>query len=316
MPELVLVEDRPGLGSLCGRDLLRIDDLVVDELLALLDLADRLKALQHERIPHPLLPGRSLAMIFEKPSTRTRVSFEVGMAQLGGHAVHLATAESQLGRGEPIADTGAVLSRYVDAIMIRTHSHSRVEELAQAASVPVVNGLTDEHHPCQALADLMVLRERLGDLEGRRLAWVGDGLNNVCHSLLTAAAMVGMEVVVASPDGYAPDPDVVDAALTVVDVVDDPVAAVEGAHAVVTDTWTSMGQEDDRDRRLRDLAGYQVNARLLAGAAPDHVVLHCLPAHCGEEITEDVLWGPHSAAWDEAENRLHAQKALLALIVE
>ena len=212
MPELVLVEDKPGLGSLCGRDLLRIDDLVVDELLALLDLADRLKALQHERIPHPLLPGRSLAMIFEKPSTRTRVSFEVGMVQLGGHAVHLATAESQLGRGEPIADTGAVLSRYVDAIMIRTHSHSRVEELAQAASVPVVNGLTDEHHPCQALADLMVLRERLGDLEGRRLAWVGDGLNNVCHSLLTAAAMVGMEVVVASPDGYAPDPDVVDAA--------------------------------------------------------------------------------------------------------
>ena len=316
MPELVLVEDKPGLGSLCGRDLLQIDDLVVDELLALLDLADRLKALQHERIPHPFLPGRSLAMIFEKPSTRTRVSFEVGMVQLGGHAVHLATAGSQLGRGEPIADTGAVLSRYVDAIMIRTHSHSRVEELAQAASVPVVNGLTDEHHPCQALADLMVLRERLGDLEGRRLAWVGDGLNNVCHSLLTAAAMVGMEVVVASPDGYAPDPDVVDAAAAAVEVVDDPVAAVEGAHAVVTDTWTSMGQEDDRDRRLRDLAGYQVNARLLAGAAPDHVVLHCLPAHCGEEITEDVLWGPHSAAWDEAENRLHAQKALLAMIVE
>ena len=316
MPELVLVEDKPGLGSLCGRDLLQIDDLVVDELLALLDLADRLKALQHERIPHPLLPGRSLAMIFEKPSTRTRVSFEVGMVQMGGHAVHLATAESQLGRGEPIADTGAVLSRYVDAIMIRTHSHSRVEELAQAASVPVVNGLTDEHHPCQALADLMVLRERLGDLEGRRLAWVGDGLNNVCHSLLTAAAMVGMEVVVASPDGYAPDPDVVDAAATAVEVVDDPVAAVEGAHAVVTDTWTSMGQEDDRDRRLRDLADYQVDARLLTGAAPDHVVLHCLPAHCGEEITEDVLWGPHSAAWDEAENRLHAQKALLAMIVE
>jgi ornithine carbamoyltransferase len=316
VPELVLVEDKPGLGSLCGRDLLRIDDLVVDELLALLDLADRLKALQHERIPHPLLPGRSLAMIFEKPSTRTRVSFEVGMVQLGGHAVHLATAESQLGRGEPIADTGAVLSRYVDAITIRTHSHSRAEELAEAASVPVVNGLTDEHHPCQALADLMVLRERLGDLEGRRLAWVGDGLNNVCHSLLTAAAMVGMEVVVASPDGYAPDPEVVDAAAAPIEVVDDPAAAVEGAHAVVTDTWTSMGQEGDRDRRLRDLAGYQVNARLLAGAAPDHVVLHCLPAHCGEEITEDVLRGPRSAAWDEAENRLHAQKALLAMIVE
>ena len=316
MPELTLVDDRPGLGNLCGRDLLRIDDLAVGELLALLDLADRLKALQHERIPHPLLPGRSIAMIFEKPSTRTRVSFEVGMVQLGGHAVHLATAESQLGRGEPIADTGAVLSRYVDAIMIRTHAHSRVEELAHAASIPVVNGLTDEHHPCQALADLMVLRERLGDLECRRLAWVGDGLNNVCHSLLTAAAMVVMEVVVASPDGYAPDHDVVDAAAAQVEVVDDPVAAVDGAHAVVTDTWTSMGQEDDRDRRLRDLAGYQVNARLLEAAAPDHIVLHCLPAHCGEEITEDVLWGPRSAAWDEAENRLHAQKALLAMIVE
>ncbi|HEY7258829.1 MAG TPA: ornithine carbamoyltransferase [Gaiellales bacterium] len=316
MPELALVPERPGLGGLAGRDLLQIDDLAADELLALLDLAERMKALQHERIPHPFLPGRSLAMIFEKPSTRTRVSFEVGMAQLGGHAVHLATAESQLGRGEPIADTGAVLSRYVDAIMIRTHAHARVEELAAAASVPVVNGLTDEHHPCQALADLMVLRERLGELEGRRIAWVGDGLNNVCHSLLTAAAMVGMEVCIASPEGYAPAPDVVAAAPAPVTVLDDPQAAVRGADAVVTDTWTSMGQEEERDRRLRDLAPYQVNARLLGGAAPGHVVLHCLPAHCGEEITEDVLWGPSSAAWDEAENRLHAQKALLAMIVE
>jgi ornithine carbamoyltransferase len=316
VPELTLVEERPGLGGLVGRDLLRIDDLSSGELVALLDLAERLKALQHERIPHPMLPGRSLAMIFEKPSTRTRVSFEVGMAQLGGHAVHLATAESQLGRGEPIADTGAVLSRYVDAIMIRTHSHARVEQLAQAASVPVVNGLTDEHHPCQALADLMVLRERLGELDGRRLAWVGDGLNNVCHSLLTAAAMVGMEVVVASPEGYEPDPDVVAAAAAPVTVVEDPAVAVAGADAVVTDTWTSMGQEDERDRRLRDLAAYQVNAALLAHAASGHVVLHCLPAHCGEEITEDVLWGPSSAAWDEAENRLHVQKALLAMIVE
>jgi ornithine carbamoyltransferase len=314
MPELALVEERPALGGLCGRDLLRIDDLAVGELLALLDLADRLKALQRERVPHPLLPGRSLAMIFEKPSTRTRVSFEVGMAQLGGHAVHLATADSQLGRGEPIADTGAVLSRYVDAIMVRTHAHSRVEALAQAASVPVVNGLTDEHHPCQALADLMVLRERFGDLDGRRLAWVGDGCNNVCHSLLTAAAMVGMDVVVASPPGYVPDLDV--AAAGPAAVVRDPRLAVDGADAVVTDTWTSMGQEEQRDRRLSDLAPYQVNADLLALAAPGHVVLHCLPAHCGEEITADVLWGPSSAAWDEAENRLHAQKALLAMIVE
>jgi ornithine carbamoyltransferase len=316
VPELTLVDERPALGGLCGRDLLRIDDLSVAELNALLDLADRLKALQRERVPHPILAGRTLAMIFEKPSTRTRVSFEIGMVQLGGHAVHLATAESQLVRGEPIADTGAVLSRYADAIMIRTHAHARVEELAAAASVPVVNGLTDEHHPCQALADLMVLRERLGDLDGRRLAWVGDGQNNVCHSLLTAAAMVGMEVVVASPEGYEPDPEVMAAAAGQVTILADPPAAVDGADAVVTDTWTSMGQEDERERRVHALAAYQVNAELLKHAAPGHVVLHCLPAHCGEEITEDVLWGPSSAAWDEAENRLHAQKALLAMIVE
>jgi ornithine carbamoyltransferase len=316
VPELALVDERPALGGLCGRDLLRIDDLSAAELVALLDLAERLKALQRERVPHPILAGRTLAMIFEKPSTRTRVSFEIGMVQLGGHAVHLATAESQLGRGEPIADTGAVLSRYADAIMIRTQAHARVEELAAAASVPVVNGLTDEHHPCQALADLMVLRERVGELEGRRLAWVGDGLNNVCHSLVTAAAMVGMEIVVAAPEGYEPDPQVLAAAAVPVEVVSDPRAAVDGADAVVTDTWTSMGQEDERERRLRDLAAYQVNAELLEHAAPGHVVLHCLPAHCGEEITEDVLWGPSSAAWDEAENRLHAQKALLAMIVE
>jgi ornithine carbamoyltransferase len=316
VPELALVDERPALAGLCGRDLLRIDDLSAAELVALLDLAERLKALQRERVPHPILAGRTLAMIFEKPSTRTRVSFEIGMVQLGGHAVHLATAESQLGRGEPIADTGAVLSRYADAIMIRTHAHARVEELAAAASVPVVNGLTDEHHPCQVLADLMVLHERLGELEGRRLAWVGDGLNNVCHSLVTAAAMVGMEIVVAAPEGYEPDPQVLAAAAAPVEVVSDPRAAVEGADAVVTDTWTSMGQEGERERRLRDLAAYQVNAELLGHAAPGHVVLHCLPAHCGEEITEDVLWGPSSAAWDEAENRLHAQKALLAMIVE
>ena len=315
MPELALVDERPALAGLCGRDLLRIDDLSAAELVALLDLAERLKALQRERVPHPILAGRTLAMIFEKPSTRTRVSFEIGMVQLGGHAVHLATAESQLGRGEPIADTGAVLSRYADAIRIRTHAHARVEELAAAAPVPVVNGLTDEHHPCQALADLMVLRERLGDLEGRRLAWVGDGLNNVCHSLVTAAAMVGMEIVVAAPEGYEPDPQVLAVAAGPVEVVSDPRAAVGGADAVVTDTWTSMGQEGERERRLRDLAAYQVNAALLEAAAPGHVVLHCLSAHCGEEITKDVLWGPSSAAWDEAENRLHAQKALMAMVM-
>jgi ornithine carbamoyltransferase len=311
----------PGLDApltaagLKGQDFLRVDDLNPAAIEAVLDLADHLKALQARRLPHPWLAGRTLGMIFEKPSTRTRVSFEVGMVQLGGHAVNLSAGESQLGRGEPISDTGAVLSRYLDAIVIRTHAHARVEELAAAASVPVVNGLTDEHHPCQALADLQVLRERLGDLAGRRLAWVGDGSSNVCHSLAAAAVAMGMEVVVAAPDGYEPFADELGAAADVVEVVDDPAAAVSGADAVVTDTFTSMGQEAERDTRLAALAPYQVNARLLRHAAPGHVVLHCLPAHCGEEITQDVLWGESSAVWDEAENRLHAQKALLAMIV-
>jgi ornithine carbamoyltransferase len=301
--------------ALKGRDFLRVDDLNPAAIEAVLDLADHLKALQARRLPHSWLAGRTLGMIFEKPSTRTRVSFEVGMVQLGGHAVNLSAGESQLGRGEPISDTGAVLSRYLDAVVIRTHAHARVEELAAAASVPVINGLTDEHHPCQALADLQVLRERLGDLAGRRLAWVGDGSSNVCHSLAAAAAAMGMEVVVAAPDGYEPFADELGAAADAVEVVDDPVAAVAGADAVVTDTFTSMGQEAERDARLAALAPYQVNPRLLRHAAPGHVVLHCLPAHCGEEITEDVLWGESSAVWDEAENRLHAQKALLAMIV-
>jgi ornithine carbamoyltransferase len=301
--------------GLKGRDFLRVDDLSPAAIEAVLDLADDLKALQARRLPHPWLAGRTLGMIFEKPSTRTRVSFEVGMVQLGGHAVHLSSGESQLGRGEPIEDTGAVLSRYLDAVVIRTHAHARVEELAAAASVPVINGLTDEHHPCQALADLQVLRERLGGLAGRRLAWVGDGSSNVCHSLVAAAIAMGMEVVVAAPDGYEPFADELGAAAEVIEVVDDPAVAVARADAVVTDTFTSMGQEAERETRLAALAPYQVNARLLRGAAPGHVVLHCLPAHCGEEITEDVLWGESSAVWDEAENRLHAQKALLAMIV-
>jgi len=315
MPE-ALVESPIAAAGLKGRDFLRVDDLSGPAVEAVLDLADHLKSLQARRLPHPWLAGRTLGMIFEKPSTRTRVSFEVGMVQLGGYAVHLAAGESQLGRGEPIEDTGAVLSRYLDAIVIRTHAHHRVCELADAASVPVVNGLTDEHHPCQALADLQVLRERLGALAGRRLAWVGDGRSNVCHSLATAATMVGMQVVVAAPAEYEPDPAELGAAADVVELTDDPVAAVAGADAVVTDTFTSMGQEADRDRRLADLGAYQVNAKLLRHASSEHVVLHCLPAHCGEEITRDVLWGPSSAVWDEAENRLHVQKALLAMIVE
>ena len=300
--------------ELAGRDLLQVDDLSTDELTAVLDLADQLKRQQAEGRPHRLLEGRTLAMIFQKASTRTRVSFEVGFTQLGGSAVHLSAAEMQLGRGETVEDTGKVLSRYVDAIMIRARSHADVEQLAHAATVPVINGLTDLHHPCQALADMQTLRERLGPLQGRRLAWVGDGCNNVCHSLITAAGRLEMEVVVAAPPGYEPDAEIVAAAGDVT-VTDDPLAAVSGADAVATDVWVSMGQEDDRDRRLSDLAGYQVNRRLLAGAAPGHLVLHCLPAHYDEEITHEVLHGPSSAAWDQAENRLHAQKALLALLV-
>jgi ornithine carbamoyltransferase len=300
--------------SLTGRDLLAIDQLTAAELVELIDLADQLKRLAADRVPHRLLPGRTLALIFQKASTRTRVSFEVGMTQLGGTCVTLSAAEMQLGRGETIEDTGIVLSRYVDGIMIRANRHDDVVALAEAADVPIINGLTDRHHPCQALADVQTLRERIGPLEGRRLAWVGDGYNNVCHSLIAAAGMLGMEIVVATPPGYEPDPAVVAAAGDVT-VVTDPLEAVADAQAVVTDVWTSMGQEDEREQRLRDLAPYQVNAELLRHASPGHIVMHCLPAHYGEEVTHDVLHGPRSAAWDGAENRLHAQKALLAMVL-
>jgi len=304
----------PTPAGLAGRDLLSVDQLDRDQLIELLDLADHLKLLQGRGVAHRLLPGRTLAMIFQKPSTRTRVSFEVGIGQLGGSAVVLSASEMQLGRGESIEDTGIVLSRYVDAIMIRAGAHAQVEALAAATSVPVINGLTDLHHPCQALADVQTLRERLGDLDGRTLAWVGDGCNNVCHSLITAAGMLGMEVRVATPLGFEPDPAVV-AAAGAVTVTDDPLEAVAGADAVATDVWTSMGQEAERDQRVSNLTPYQVNRALLSPAAPGHIVLHCLPAHYGEEITHEVLHGPGSAAWDEAENRLHAQKALMAMVM-
>jgi ornithine carbamoyltransferase len=260
-------------------------------------------------------------MIFQKPSTSTRVSFEVGIAQLGGFALYLRSDDLQLGRGETIKDTAAVLSRYLDAILIRTYDQADVEELAEHASIPVINGLTDATHPCQALADVMTIRERLGALEGVRLAYLGDG-NNVCASLMVAAAKLAMEFVAATPPGYEPDPTAVEQAQAeaertgaTVAVVGDPRDAVTQADVVYTDVWTSMGQEAERDRRLRDLAGYGIDADLLQLAADDAIVLHCLPAHYGEEIAEDVLYGRQSAVWDQAENRLHSQKALLALIV-
>jgi ornithine carbamoyltransferase len=300
-----------------GRDFTRVIDWSRDDLLAVLDFADELKRAQRDREPHQLLPGRTLGMIFQKPSTRTRVSFEVGMAQLGGAALYLSAGDLQLGRGETIRDTGTVLSRYLDAIMIRTFAQSDVEELAAAADIPVINGLTDSAHPCQALADVMTIRERFGRLEDVRVAYLGDG-NNVCSSLMAACARLGLDFVAATPPGYEPDEEAVHAAREAggsVELVHDPDAAVEGADVLYTDVWTSMGQEDERERRLRDLRGFGIDEAAVRLAGPDAIVLHCLPAHYGEEISEDVLYGPQSAVWDEAENRLHAQKALMALVI-
>ena len=303
--------------ELKGRDFLRIADWTGDELLQVLDLAVELKEKQRRREEHRLLPGRTLGMIFQKPSTRTRVSFEVGIGQLGGIGLYLAAGDLQLGRGEPIRDTALVLSRYLDAIMIRTFAQADVEELTEHASIPVINGLTDSSHPCQALADAMTIRERLGRFEGIRVAWLGDG-NNVCASLMVMCAKLGLQFAAATPEGYDPDPAAVAAARVAggePELLRDPREAARGVDVLCTDVWTSMGQEEERERRLRDLAGYSIDAETLGLAASGAIVLHCLPAHIGEEISEDVLYGPQSAAWDEAENRLHSQKALLALVV-
>jgi ornithine carbamoyltransferase len=303
--------------SLKGRSFTRVADWSRDELLGVLDLADDLKRLQQAHEEHHLLPGRTLGMIFQKPSTRTRVSFEVGIYQLGGTGLYLSAGDLQLGRGETIKDTAVVLSRYLDAIMIRTFAQSDVEELAANASIPVINGLTDSAHPCQALADVMTIRERFGRLEGLKVVYLGDG-NNVCASLMVACAKLGMEFVAATPPGYRPDEEAVRIARDAggaVELSDDPRAAVEGADVLYTDVWTSMGQEAERERRLQDLAGFGIDADLVKWAGDSAIVLHCLPAHYGEEITEDVLYGPQSAVWDQAENRLHAQKALMALVI-
>jgi len=309
------------LDGLKGRDFTRVAGWSGAELERTLDLADELKEQQRRREPHHLLPGRTLGMIFQKPSTRTRVSFEVGIAQLGGTGLYLSAGDLQLGRGETLKDTATVLSRYLDAILIRTFTQEDVEELARHASIPVINGLTDSAHPCQALADVMTIRERLGRLEGVRLTYLGDG-NNVCASLMVAAAKLGLSFRAATPNGYEPSADAVEIAReaaaesgATIELVTDPREAAAGADVLYTDVWTSMGQEDERERRLRDLAGFGIDEALVGLANEDAIVLHCLPAHYGEEITEDVLYGPRSAVWDEAENRLHAQKALLALVI-
>jgi len=309
------------MGTLRGRDLLSLHDFTPQEILHILDFADELKQKQKRGEPHELLRGKTLAMIFQKSSTRTRVSFEVGMFQLGGHALCLNAGDLQLGRGESIADTGRVLGRYVDGIMIRTFAQSDVEELAEHSPVPVINGLTDLHHPCQILADLQTIREHKGRLAGLKLAWVGDG-NNVCHSMLYGCAKTGMHISVATPEGYQPNPEIVDAARrdafetgATVTITTDPAEAVSGADVVVTDVWASMGQESEQQVRMKKFAPYQVNAALVARAAPDYIFLHCLPAHRGEEVTAEIIDGPHSVVLDEAENRLHVQKAVMALLM-
>ena len=307
--------------ELKGRSFTRVASWSRDELATLLDLADELKAERARRPELRVLPGRTIGLIFHKPSTRTRVAFEVGIAELGGMALFLPAAELQLARGESFRDTALVLSRFLSALMIRTFEQEEIEEFAEHASIPVINGLTDETHPLQALADAMTLRERFGGLGGLRVAYVGDG-NNVCHSLMRIAARFGAEFVAATPKGYEPNPGFVAAATDdagtnggSVTVVHDPREAADGAHALYTDVWVSMGQDDDRTRRLRDLEPYRIDDSLIGLADPEAVAMHCLPAHVGEEISADVLYGPRCLAWEQAENRLHTQKALMALVI-
>jgi len=290
--------------SLAGRDLLRISDLAPAEAELILNLAVELRA----EPPQPLAPGATLGLYFAKHSTRTRVSFSVAMAHLGGTAISLSPEELQISRGESLPDTARALSRYLDVLAVRTHAHEELEAWAEWSSVPVINALTADEHPCQALADALTIRDRLGTLEDVRVAWVGDG-SNVLVSLAALGELLGFHVVAACPDGYEPSNSLL------LSVVRDPREAVRGADVVVTDTWISMGQEHERAERLRDLEPYRLDAQLLALASPDAFVMHCLPAHAGEEATADVLYGPRSAIWDEAENRLHVQKALLALLL-
>jgi ornithine carbamoyltransferase len=295
------------------RDFLAIPDFSREELLALFDLAERMRRGEYQKKP---LAGKSLAMIFMKSSTRTRVSFEVGTYELGGHALFLSPRDVQLGRGEPIADTARVLSRYVDGIMIRTFAHQDVEELARYSDVPVINGLTDLLHPCQILADILTIRQHLGSYEGKKVAWIGDG-NNMANSWINAAYRFGFELVIACPEGYEPADHLLARAQkeTKITITRDPKEAIAGADVVNTDVWASMGQEGEQKKRERDFAGYTVDRGMMARAAKDAIFLHCLPAHRGEEVSADVIDGPQSRVWDEAENRLHIQKAIMAVLM-
>jgi ornithine carbamoyltransferase len=307
--------------ALKNKDLISIHDLSVGEVATILDVSKKLKKKQKMGEPHEYLKGKTLAMIFSKASTRTRVSFETGFHQLGGHPIYMTESTSQIGRGEPVRDTARVLSRFVDGIMIRTFSHDAVIELAKYATVPVINGLTDLLHPCQALTDMFTVMEYKEVLQGRKLVFIGDG-NNMAHSLMYACAKVGMNMVCASPNGYKPNPKIVaeaqeDAKMTgaTIEVMEDPMEAARGADVLYTDVWASMGEEAEREVRCKAFQGYQINKEMLEVARPDCMVLHCLPAHRGEEITDEVIEGPHSAVFDEAENRLHVQKAIMALLM-
>ena len=307
--------------SLYGRDFLSIQEWSTEELEQVLDLAADLKEKQQRREAHPILRGKTLGMIFQKSSTRTRVSFEVGMWQLGGQALFLSANDLQIGRGEPVKDTARVLSRYLDGIMIRTFSHAEVEELAAYADIPVINGLTDRLHPCQAMADLLTIREHKGYLKGLKMAYIGDG-NNMVHSLMHGCAKFGMDISVATPTAYEPNAGIVAAAKQVaqgtgsrIELTQDVLEAAAGADVLYTDVWASMGMESEQVARQAVFKNYQINQQVLAAADKKAIVLHCLPAHRGEEITEDVLEGPQSVVFDEAENRLHVQKAVMALVM-
>lgn len=304
-----------------GRSFLTLRHWHPDELEALLQLANQLKAERQTGMMGQPLKGKSLAMIFEKPSTRTRISFEVGMKELGGYTLQLGTNELQLGRGETLEDTARILSRYVDAILIRTHEHDRIQHLADAATIPVINGLSDLAHPCQALADLLTILETKGSLKGVKLSYVGDG-NNVLHSLMRASALSGIHLRIATPAGYEPDANIWKETEQIMEQTGgtltfshDPRVAVEDADVIYTDVWASMGQEQEKEKRRQTFSSYQVNAGLMALAAPDAVFMHCLPAYRGLEVTGDVLEGAQSVAFDQAENRLHAQKALLMALL-
>jgi ornithine carbamoyltransferase len=304
-----------------GRDFISIHDFTVEEVAYILEVGKELKKMQKAGEAHPILAGQTLAMIFQKASTRTRVSFEVGMYQLGGHALFLSPRDIQMGRGESIRDTANVLSGYVDGIMIRTFAHEEVMELAEYASVPVINALTDLLHPCQVMGDLLTAMECKGSLKGLKLAYIGDG-NNMCHSLMYGGAKTGMHIAAACPEKYGPDAGVMKNALkdaeatgAKLEVVEDPFEAAAGADIIYTDVWASMGMEGESDERDRHFAKYQVNDKLLGVANPEVVVMHCLPAKLDREITADVLYGPHSVVFPEAENRLHIQKAIMALMM-